>query len=71
MDTPGKKIVAKFGGIGSLARALGLQRSTVQYWKASGRIPTWRIPAVLNAAEERDIDLSLSDFFPKTKGKIT
>ncbi|MGO4125697.1 carph-isopro domain-containing protein [Inquilinus sp. YAF38] len=57
-------IIDRFGGLTSLARALGHKHaSTVQGWKQRGVIPALRQQEVLNAALRLGIDLSPADFF--------
>lgn len=51
----------KFGGIRALADAVGVSASTVHSWKARGRVPARRQPAVLAAAQARRISLSIED----------
>ena len=50
-------VIEKFGGIRPLAKRLGVAVSTVQGWKQRGVVPTSKVPLVLNAALEDDIDL--------------
>jgi hypothetical protein len=56
-------IVERFGGIRPMAVALGLPASTVSSWKLVGRVPSHRIPTVVEAARKAGVKLSYSDFF--------
>jgi len=57
-------IVARFGGIRSLARVLGHRNpTTVQGWVARGFIPARRQQEVLEAARTAGVALSPADFF--------
>jgi len=63
-------IFDKFGGTRKMATALGEAPSTVNSWKASGRIPAHRQPAVLEKARELDLDVSAEDIvFPLGGGE--
>jgi len=50
-----KLIALAFGGVSALARALGISISTVHSWVRSGRIPPWRLTAVLAAAPSHEL----------------
>lgn len=55
-------IIAKFGGIRPLAKALGHQHpTTVAAWSKKG-IPSWRRHEVLEAARKRRLGLKVEDF---------
>ena len=57
-------IVARFGGIRSLARVLGHRNpTTVQGWVVRGYIPARRQQEVLVAARTAGVALSPVDFF--------
>ena len=57
-------IVARFGGIRSLARVLGHRNpTTVQGWVVRGYIPARRQQEVLEAAHTAGVALSPADFF--------
>ena len=68
-DTPTAAIVARFGGVRPMARALSaalgrtVAPTTVQGWLARGRIPASRQGDVLAAARARGIALAPADFF--------
>jgi len=51
----------KFGGTRSMADHLNEPPSTVQSWKAAGRIPATRQPSVLRKAEELGLNASAED----------
>jgi hypothetical protein len=57
------KIVERFGGTRAMAQALGFPPSTVQSWKAKGRIPGHHQILVLKKARERGIPLTYADLF--------
>lgn len=67
MTKPGNnaaEIIERFGGQSELARLLGhTSPSTVQGWRQRGRIPSWQIPLVLDAAGRAGVKLELADFF--------
>lgn len=69
---PAEKIIAAFGGINPMRRALGHKNaSTVQGWKERGFIPARQQGAVLAKARELNIEILESDFFedvPVTPG---
>ena len=59
-----EKIIAKFGGVRPLARALGHNNpSTVQGWTRRGYVPAWHQRAVLQAAQREQVDLKPEHFF--------
>lgn len=67
---PATDIVAKFGGVASLATALRLPHSTVLRWTyprakggTDGEIPRKRWRQLLALAEEKGVALSAADFF--------
>lgn len=54
-----------FGGTRKMALAMGEAPSTVQSWKATGRIPAHRQPAVLETARELGLEITADDIvFP-------
>lgn len=54
-----ENIIAQFGGLSAMARALGHKHpTTIQGWRDSGRIPEWRMNQVLDAAKKRGIDMT-------------
>jgi len=56
------RILAAFGGLTALAKALGAPVSTIQGWKTRGSIPESRHGEIIAAAGDLDIPLSASDF---------
>ncbi len=61
-ENPAKKVVEKFGGQSELAKLIGKNQSTVQYWTKTGAIPAKWQAQLLSLARERDVDLTASDF---------
>lgn len=61
-DNPAQKVVNKFGGQSELAKLIGKNQSTVQYWTKSGAIPAKWQSLLLKLASERQIDLTAGDF---------
>ncbi len=58
----------KFGGTRPMADHLGEPPSTVQSWKAAGRVPAGKQPKVLEKAEELGIAITAEDvIFPLGK----
>ena len=51
----------KFGGIRPMASKIGLPVSTVKSWDYAKSIPAWRRDAILAAAAEHGISLSVED----------
>lgn len=75
-DTPHRKIIARFGGLGTMASAVTearpgekpVTKSKVQGWWRSGRIPTWHHSAVLFAGKKLKPTIKYKDFFtPDTR----
>lgn len=60
--TQAERIIARFGGINSLARAIGRQPSTVQFWKERGAIPDRRYREVLAAGAALEPPLRREEF---------
>lgn len=54
---PADPVIEAFGGLRPLANRLDITASTVQGWKKRGIIPETRVPAVLAAARDANIDL--------------
>lgn len=68
MTTQAQRIVAKFGGLTRLARALNHKHpTTVQGWLERGFVPAQRQQEVLDAAASAGIDLAPADFFMAEK----
>jgi hypothetical protein len=67
-NTPSSEIesvIACFGGMSALSRALGHKNpTTVQGWKLSGRIPAWRRSEIVTAAQR--LGVILPDSFVAT-----
>lgn len=64
VESPARKIAAKFGGTNAFARAIAKAPSTVHRWMESGLIPARHQRKVLDAAKEKRIRLSPSEFIP-------
>ena len=60
------RVIKAFGGQTKLADALNVPVTTVDAWRASGTIPSWRIEAIREAARRRGIRLP-HDFPQKEK----
>lgn len=60
-----KNVVAKFGGTAALAGIIGKGQSTISYWTKTGTIPAKWQAVLLQAASNRDIDLTPGDFVPR------
>lgn len=56
-----RHVFDRFGGTRPMARLLGASPSTVQSWKASGRIPAGKQPLVLETAERAGIEITAED----------
>ncbi len=61
-DTQAGRIIAAFGGLSALARAIGAPVSTVQGWKDRGAIPGQRHGEIIAAAGNLSIALAAADF---------
>lgn len=59
-DGSATAIIERFGGIRPMAAKLNMPVTTVQGWKARGRIPANRAAALRAAAAEHGIDLSMA-----------
>jgi hypothetical protein len=66
--TQTQRIIAKFGGLAQLSRAIdpAMPLSVVQGWKDRGFVPARRQQDVLDAARRLGIDLTPNDFFAPT-----
>lgn len=59
MKLPTQPILDAFGGMAALAKALGHKNiTTVQGWKESGTIPSWRRHEIEQAAERENVSVS-------------
>lgn len=70
IPNPIEPIVAHFGGQTALARALKTSQGTVWEWVEKGRVPSTRIPAIIEAAKrlEPPVALEPNDFFATSAG---
>ena len=68
MSNTATRIIGYFGSQSRLAKRLGIRQSTVSYWVLSGSIPKKRREAIINAAADIGVELSLDDFveFPRS-----
>jgi len=59
------RIVATFGGQTALAKALGCSQGTVWGWLEAGRVPSSRIPEIIEAGRRlpEPVALEPNDFF--------
>jgi DNA-binding transcriptional regulator YdaS (Cro superfamily) len=64
-QNPIEQIVARFGGQSALARLLNTSQGTVWGWIEKGRVPSARIPAIIEAAKALNppVHLQANDFF--------
>lgn len=69
---PAKQIIELFGGVRPLARALGLDPSTISRWQTpkkkrgtGGRIPAAHQGALLRLAKKRRIQISADQLIQK------
>ena len=53
------QMIARFGGQSALARALGVNQSTVQHWSKTGKVPSWRREQIERAAAQQGITLGV------------
>ena len=56
-DDDANALIARFGGQSALARALGVNQSTVQHWSKTGHVPSWRREQIERAAQQRGVAL--------------
>ena len=62
---PVARIISQFGGQTAMARRLGCRQSTVWEWQQKGRVPSQKIPVIIEAARDLKppLDLTANDFF--------
>ena len=56
-DDDANELIARFGGQSALARALGVNQSTVQHWSKTGHVPSWRRDQIERAAQQQGVML--------------
>jgi hypothetical protein len=68
---PANTIIKKFKGLKPLAEVANVQPHTVMRWRmpkekggTGGVVPHWHIPAIVEAAKERGLDIRPADFAP-------
>lgn len=59
--SPASRVVDRFGGQSALARLIGKNPSTVQYWTSTGRIPPKWHARLLSLAAEQGVSLAPSE----------
>lgn len=59
--SPASRVVERFGGQSNLARLLGRNQSTIQYWTSTGRIPPKWHAKLMELAGEQGVDLTPSE----------
>ena len=57
-----QRIIARFGGVAHLARALDIPGSTVQSWNRAGIPVKWQHP-VIDAGKRAGVPITAEDFF--------
>src|SRR5687767_6893760 len=57
-DEDANELISRFGGQSALARALGVNQSTVQHWSKTGHVPSWRREQIERAAQQQGVTLS-------------
>lgn len=67
---PADRVIAAFGGVQKLAKAIGRDPSRVHRWRypvekggTGGRIPGSAVPSILAAAARENIGLTANDLF--------
>lgn len=70
---PVSSLIHKLGGQNALARMLTTSQGTVWGWTQTGRIPSKRIPQIIEAARrlEPPVYLTPNDFFPPVEAPPT
>lgn len=71
IPNPIEPIVARFGGQSALARILKTSQGTVWEWVEKGRVPSSRIPQIIEAAKQFDPPIAIepNDFFIIPQGQ--
>jgi hypothetical protein len=60
-ETVSSRIIAKFGGQSSLARALEMKQSTVSHWAKTGTVPTRWHSKIIQAAADHGLTVAAGD----------
>jgi hypothetical protein len=60
-DTSASRVIKKFGGQSSLARALEIRQSTVSHWAKTGIVPARWHSKIIQASAERGLSLSAGE----------
>jgi hypothetical protein len=58
---PYETVIARFKGVSHLAKALGVNHTTILKWKVRGYIPAHHMKAVMDAAKSRGVSLTLEE----------
>lgn len=66
--TQAEYLISRFGGLSSMARAIGVVPTVVQGWKDRGCLPGKRIGEVLIAGQALSPPLTESEFFRQKDG---
>lgn len=69
---PAHSVIQKFGGLKAVSEITGISQHSVMRWRypaskrgTGGLIPSWHQGKLLNAAQDRGIDLKPEAFFPE------
>lgn len=71
MPNPIEEIVERFGGQNEMSRRTGIAQSTIGRWCLVGRVPSKKIPTVIDMGKRQkpEILLNANDFFaPDDRG---
>lgn len=60
-DTVTARLFAKFGGQTNLARALGINQSTVSHWAKTGMVPTRWHSKIIQVAADQGLNVAAGD----------
>lgn len=71
---PAHSIILKFGGLKAVSEITGISQHSVMRWRypaskrgTGGLIPSWHQKTLLDAAQDRGIDLEPAAFFPEDR----
>lgn len=54
-----EQMIVALGGTVEVAKAIEAPPSTVSSWKTAGKIPHWRMPAIILLAERKGVTLAM------------
>jgi hypothetical protein len=60
-ETVAARVITKFGGQSSLARALDMKQSTISHWAKTGTVPAKWHSKIIQAASDRGMSVSAGD----------